>query len=104
MKKTNSLIEAIKQPIKQVTSHLWFERLARLGYAAKGLVYLIVGLLAMQAAIGSGGRITNTSGALQVIVTQPFGKFLLSIVTLGIIGYVLWRFVLNALRRPPASL
>jgi membrane protein implicated in regulation of membrane protease activity len=93
MKKTNSPIEAIKQPIKQVTSHLWFERLARLGYAAKGLVYLIVGLLAMQAAIGSGGRITNTSGALQVIVTQPFGKFLLSIVTLGIIGYVLWRLV-----------
>ncbi|BAZ08992.1 hypothetical protein NIES4071_07980 [Calothrix sp. NIES-4071] len=93
MTKPNSPMEPIKQPIKRVISHPWFERLARLGYAAKGLVYFVVGLLAMQAAIGSGGRTTDTSGALQAIVTQPFGKFLLSIVTLGIIGYVLWRLV-----------
>lgn len=93
MTKPNSPIEPIKQPIKQVTSHLWFKRLARLGYAAKGLVYLIVGLLASAAAIGTGGRTTDTSGALKTIVTQPFGKFLLSIVTLGIAGYVLWRLV-----------
>lgn len=93
MTKPNSPIESIKQPIKEITSHLWFERLARLGYAAKGLVYLVVGLLASAAAIGTGGRTTDTSGALQTIVTQPFGKFLLSIVTLGIAGYVLWRLV-----------
>ncbi|TWH49733.1 DUF1206 domain-containing protein [Dulcicalothrix desertica] len=93
MTKHNSPIEPIKQPIKQVTSNLWFERLTRLGYAAKGLVYFIVGLFAIQAAIGSGGKTTDTTGALQAIITQPFGKFLLSIVTLGIIGYVLWRLV-----------
>jgi Domain of Unknown Function (DUF1206) len=93
MKKSSSPIEPIKQPIKQVTSNLWFERLTRLGYASKGLVYFIVGLFAIQSAIGSGGRTTNTSGALQAIVTQPFGKFLLSIVTVGIIGYVFWRLV-----------
>lgn len=81
------------KPIKQVTSYPWFERLARLGYAAKGLVYFIVGLLAIQAAIGSGGKTTDTSGALKAIVTQPSGKFMLSIVTVGIIGYVLWRLV-----------
>lgn len=93
MTKPNLPIEPIKQPIKQVTSHLWFKRLARLGYAAKGLVYLIVGLFAMQAAIGTGGRTTDTSGALKAIVTQHKGKFLLSIVTFGIAGYVLWRLV-----------
>lgn len=93
MTKPNSPIEPIKKPIKQVTSHLWFKRLARLGYAAKGLVYVIVGLLASAAAIGTGGRTTDTSGALKAIVTQPFGKFLLSIVTLGIAGYILWRLV-----------
>ncbi|WP_414545246.1 DUF1206 domain-containing protein [Nostoc sp. CCY0012] len=83
----------IKQPVRQAVSHLWVERLARLGYAAKGLVYIIVGLLAAQAAFGSGGKTTDTSGALETIVTQPFGKFLLGIVTLGLIGYALWRFV-----------
>lgn len=85
--------ENIKQPVREVASHLWVERLARLGYAAKGLVYFIVGLLAAQAAFGSGGKTTDTSGALETIVTQPFGKFLLCIVTLGLIGYALWRFV-----------
>lgn len=87
------LPEKIKQPVRQAISYPWVERLARLGYAAKGLVYFIVGLLAAQAASGSGGKTTNTSGALETIVTQPFGKFLLSLVTLGLIGYALWRFV-----------
>ncbi|MBD2679347.1 DUF1206 domain-containing protein [Nostoc sp. FACHB-857] len=85
--------ENIKQPVREVASHLWVERLARLGYAAKGLVYFIVGLLAAQAAFGSGGKTTDTSGALETIVIQPFGKFLLCIVTLGLIGYALWGFV-----------
>lgn len=85
--------ENIKQPVRQIASYVWVERLARLGYAIKGLVYFIVGLLAAQAAFGTGGETTDTSGALEAIVTQPFGKFLLMIVTIGLIGYALWRFV-----------
>ncbi|BAU12303.1 hypothetical protein LEP3755_28320 [Leptolyngbya sp. NIES-3755] len=83
----------IRQPIQQTAAHPAFEKLARLGYAAKGIVYFVVGLLAAQAAIGIGGRTTDTSGALQEIVTQPFGKLLLSLVAIGIVGYVLWRLV-----------
>ncbi|OKH42005.1 hypothetical protein NIES2101_33540 [Calothrix sp. HK-06] len=93
MAQRNPIPEDIKQPAREVASHPWVERLARLGYAAKGLVYFTVGLLAAQAAIGSGGKTTDSSGALETIVTQPFGKFLLSIVTLGLIGYALWRLV-----------
>mgnify|MGYP002780757990 FL=1 len=93
MTQPNSPINSIKQPVRRATKQPWFERLARLGYAAKGLVYFIVGFLAAQAAFGAGGRTTNTSGALTTIVIQPFGKFLLFIVTIGIIGYVLWRIV-----------
>lgn len=89
----DSLSENLEQPFKQAASHPWVERLARLGYAAKGLVYFIVGLLAAQAAFGSGGKTTDSSGALETILTQPFGKFLLSIVTLGLIGYAIWRLV-----------
>lgn len=67
----------------------------RFGYAAKGFVYAIVGILAAQAAIGGGGggKTTNTKGALKTIVTQPFGKVLLALVAIGLVGYVLWRFV-----------
>ncbi|MBD0264874.1 MAG: DUF1206 domain-containing protein [Tolypothrix sp. Co-bin9] len=93
MASRDPLPENIKQAVRQAASHPWVERLARLGYAAKGLVYFVVGLLAAQAAFGSGGKTTNTAGALETIVTQPFGKFLLGIVSLGLIGYALWRFV-----------
>lgn len=93
MTRRNSPTDSIKQPVRRATTQPWFERLARLGYAAKGLVYFIVGFLAAQAAFGAGGRTTDTSGALTTIVTQPWGKFLLFLVTIGIIGYVLWRIV-----------
>jgi len=86
---------------KQAVQHPseWVEPLARLGYAAKGVVYGIVGLLAAQAAVSAGGRTTDTQGALSAIVTQPFGKVLLSLVAIGLIGYVVWRFV-QAIKDP----
>ncbi|UNU27091.1 DUF1206 domain-containing protein [Microcoleus vaginatus] len=93
MKRDNSPTDSIKDSIGQAASHPWFERLARLGYASKGLVYFIVGFLAAQAAFSTGGRTTDTSGALSAIVNQPFGKFLLFLVTIGLIGYALWRIV-----------
>jgi len=77
----------------------WIERLARLGYAAHGVVYLVIGVLAAQAAIGVGGQPTGTKGALQTILRQPFGQGLLSLVALGLIGYSVWRFV-QALKDP----
>jgi hypothetical protein len=67
-----------------------FEWLARLGYAARGVVYLLVGWFAMVAAIGSGQPI-DTKGALREIFFQPFGKVLLGIVALGLVGHAVWR-------------
>lgn len=71
----------------------WVERFARLGYASKGIVYTIVGVLALQAAIGAGGQTIGSEGALQQIASQPFGQIMLGIVALGLVGYALWRFI-----------
>src|SRR5579885_2798214 len=73
------------------------ERLARLGYAAKGVIYIVVGILAVEVAIHAGGRTTNTQGALATIGHEPFGQFLLLIVAIGLAGYALWCFVQAAL-------
>ncbi len=71
----------------------WFEPLARFGYGVKGIVYLLVGVLATMVVLGIGGETTGTSGVLQNIAQQPFGTILLSIVAAGLICYTLWRFV-----------
>jgi hypothetical protein len=67
--------------------------LARLGYAARGIVYLIVGYLALQAAQGAGSPNVDTRRALATIFAQPYGKILLAIVAVGLIGYAAWRLV-----------
>ena len=71
----------------------WIEQLARFGYAVKGVVYLIVGLLAMPVALGIGSNATGTSDALQIIVKQPFGKFLLAAIASGLVSYAVWRLI-----------
>ena len=70
--------------------NLWLKLLARFGYITKGLVYLILGLLSLQIAFGYGAK-TDTTGVLTVIAAQPFGKWLLIVITVGLIGYVVWR-------------
>ncbi|WNG50980.1 DUF1206 domain-containing protein [Archangium minus] len=71
----------------------WTERLARLGYLAKGVVYAVIGVLALQVAIGSGGKTTDTHGALATLAQGAWGKALLAVVAVGLVGYVLWRVV-----------
>lgn len=64
--------------------------LARSGYAARGVVYLIVGIFAFMAGIGS-GRTVGTKGAIQQLLGQPFGQTLLWIMVVGLVAYVAWR-------------
>lgn len=97
MTRPDSPLPDVQKPIKQAAAHPWVERLARFGYAAKGVVYFVVGLLAAQTALGVGGKTTDSSGALETIVTQPFGKFLLALVTIGLVGYAVWRLVQTVL-------
>ena len=67
------------------------EWLARLGYAARGLVSLLVGLIALLAATGGGGEVMGSKGALQTLPSQPWGGALLVAVALGLFGFALWR-------------
>lgn len=71
----------------------WIKHLARLGYAAKGVVYAVIGGLALQLALGNGGATTDTKGAVQYLASSPLGKILLWPLALGLLGFVIWRFV-----------
>jgi hypothetical protein len=67
--------------------------LGRFGYAAEGVVYGLIGLLAFQVALGRGGATTDNKGALTQIAGAPFGRFLLIAIIAGFIGYAIWRFL-----------
>jgi hypothetical protein len=69
------------------------ERLARLGYASIGIVYMIVGGFAVRAGAGRRGSTGGQQDAFAFILQQPFGRVLLGVIAAGLIGYVLWRFV-----------
>ena len=70
----------------------WVERFGRLGYLVKGIVYITMGLLALQVALGVGGRTTGATGALLSLSRQPLGMVMLAVVAVGLVGYSLWRF------------
>jgi len=78
---------------RDAASSRWMIIFARLGYAAKGVVYLVIGWLAVQLAIGAGGKATDQRGALQTIYEQPFGKFLLALAAIGLLGFAIWCFL-----------
>jgi hypothetical protein len=70
-----------------------FEWLARVGLVARGVVYGVVGILALKLAVGSGGKATTQRGALITIAREPFGQALLILTAVGLASYALWRLV-----------
>lgn len=79
-----------EQAVRQAVRNPWVERLARFGLAARGIVYAVIGLLAVQTAFFGRGDTTDTRGAIQKIAEQS--RALLALVAVGLIGYALWRF------------
>jgi hypothetical protein len=64
--------------------------LARSGYAARGVVYLIIGAFALLAAVGS-AKTVDSEGAIRHLLTQPYGEILLWIMVVGLVAFVTWR-------------
>jgi hypothetical protein len=67
--------------------------LARGGFLVKGVLYMVMGALALQVAARAGGRVTGTRGALTTVLEQPFGRTLLLVAVMGLFGYATWRIV-----------
>ncbi len=68
------------------------EKFAKSGFFMKGVVYLLIGILATMTAFGLGGEVSGKTGIFQFILEQPFGRILLGIVSVGLFGYAAWRW------------
>lgn len=76
-----------------------FERLARAGFWAKGIVYILLGGLALSSVIFGGVGEDSPEDALSTLLGAPLGRVVLAVIAVGLLGYVLWRLaqsVLNA--------
>jgi hypothetical protein len=80
-----------------------FEVFSRAGFVARALVYAIIGVLALEVATGTGGKLTNQQGALRTVANQPFGKVLLTVLAIGLGGYAAWRLIRAAIGHGPEA-
>ena len=94
-------VEAVREGGETVVQSTGFEWLSRAGFVARGLIYGIIGVLALRLAVGQGGRTTNQQGALHTVANQPLGKALLTLLAIGLGGYALWRFARAAIGHGP---
>jgi hypothetical protein len=71
----------------------WIERFARVGFAVKGLLYLLIGGLTLQVALGVRGRLTDLPGAMAVLLGAPAGQWCVAVLAFGLGLYAAWRFI-----------
>ena len=71
----------------------WVAALARLGFAVKGVLYLLVGGLALRFALGDGGRLTDPHGLIGPLLAAPYGRPLVGSLAVGLAMYAAWRFI-----------
>jgi hypothetical protein len=69
----------------------WLAALARVGLVAKGISFALVGVLALEVALGRGGKSTSREGALATIAQHGWGNLLLYALAAGFAAYALWR-------------
>lgn len=86
-------INQAKYTARSAATSRWMMALARFGYACKGIVYVLIGVFAVRLALGAGSKAPDTTAAIQTIYDQPFGRLLLTIVTVGLGGFALWSLI-----------
>lgn len=67
------------------------EGAARAGLAARGVIYLLVGALALQIAFGDRQQQADRQGALTEVSDKPLGSVLLWALGIGLVGMAVWR-------------
>lgn len=71
----------------------WVQALMTAGYTARGVIYVVMGILALQLALGRRQGETDRAGALAEIGSKPFGKTLLILMAIGFAAYGLWHLL-----------
>ena len=93
MASTHSAAQQARDATERTAANPELELLERAGYVARGVLYAVMGALALGLALGIGGRATDPSGSLVLITQNGAGKLLLLGVVVGLAAYACWGFV-----------
>ena len=78
----------------------WATRIGKLGVAARGIAFLLIGIFLIQAAISGNSELAGgLQNAFQMLVTKPMGSLWLGLIGVGLICYGLYMFVAAGYRR-----
>ena len=78
----------------------WTTRSGRLGYAARGVVFGVIGVFLVQAALQTDpDEARGLGGALETLARQPLGPYILGAVAIGLVAYGVFMFVMARYRR-----
>ena len=93
IKNEKKIVKEIKKDGEAFAFSSVSENLIRMGYGARGLIYGIIGILALMVALRVSGSLKDPQGAIASIGQQPIGRILLVIILIGLVGYVLWGLI-----------
>lgn len=71
----------------------WVALIARVGFAGKGTIYVLLGLAAVAYAIGVTHEVEDLAGTIDVVSRKPFGAAALWLLAFGLLNYGLWNAV-----------
>ena len=85
------VVQKAQRGARDANDHPVVRAAARVGYAASGLIHLLIAWLALQIAFGASRVAADQSGALTMLADQPWGKPLLWVLVAGFVGLALWQ-------------
>lgn len=97
------VVQDAKKAAGEAAAHPGVEALLRLGYVVRGLLYGVIGVLALKVVTGGSGQFTDTQGAIAAVSRTQWGDILLYVILVGLIGYGLLGLIRGASLWPRAD-
>ncbi len=87
------MVRRANRRAKDATANPWLERTARAGYVVRGLLYGVMGVLAIDLAFGGKTSTTDQRGGVDLLTINPVTRLFLVVVIVALAGYSLWGFI-----------